>query len=242
MFEEMRGSVGFVGFGTRASVDPDTDCSGLRMRLRLRGNGEAIRKRGHLGERASVAESRIGPEWEWSLFDVYILANSGGEFFCQGTYGERACGGSEGTAEEGSGNHLQTIQSEPFQKRFLRYSSRKDTVTPFAQNPGLAANSHPPSCDLPRPFRCDHSGSRFRLARNRYKSAWDVDWLPTMNGALGIAKNLWLAEGLPAEFLKHLKLSGNPDTAINSSFKIGALAQVGSYSASLACSSGLNEP
>ncbi|KAJ3569378.1 hypothetical protein NP233_g5075 [Leucocoprinus birnbaumii] len=46
-----------------------------------------------------------------------------------------------------------------------------------------------------------------------------------MNGALGIARNLWLAEGLPAEFLKHLKLSGNPDTAVNSSFKIGALAQ-----------------
>ncbi|KAF5360363.1 hypothetical protein D9756_004621 [Leucocoprinus leucothites] len=46
-----------------------------------------------------------------------------------------------------------------------------------------------------------------------------------MNGALGIARNLWLAEGLPIEFLKHLKFHGNPDTAINSSFKIGALAQ-----------------
>lgn len=46
-----------------------------------------------------------------------------------------------------------------------------------------------------------------------------------MNSALGIARNLWLAEGLPAEFLKHLKFHGNPDTAINSSFRIGALAQ-----------------
>lgn len=50
-----------------------------------------------------------------------------------------------------------------------------------------------------------------------------------MNSALGIARNLWLAEGLPAEFLKHLKFHGNPDTAINSSFRIGALAQVSSY-------------
>ncbi|KXN83129.1 Succinate--hydroxymethylglutarate CoA-transferase [Leucoagaricus sp. SymC.cos] len=46
-----------------------------------------------------------------------------------------------------------------------------------------------------------------------------------MNGALSIARNLWRAEGLPADFLKHLKFHGNPDTAINSSFKIGAMAQ-----------------
>jgi hypothetical protein len=50
--------------------------------------------------------------------------------------------------------------------------------------------------------------------------------LLNMNGALGIARDLWLAEGLPAEFLRHLKFHGNPDTAINSSFRIGAMAQV----------------
>ena len=35
--------------------------------------------------------------------------------------------------------------------------------------------------------------------------------------------------GLPVDFLELLKLNGNPETAINSSFSIGALAQVHPY-------------
>jgi len=51
-----------------------------------------------------------------------------------------------------------------------------------------------------------------------------------MINALDIARDLWLAQGLPVDFLEHLKLNGSSDTAINSSFRIGALAQVGSIS------------
>ncbi|KAG0704829.1 CoA-transferase family III [Suillus ampliporus] len=39
------------------------------------------------------------------------------------------------------------------------------------------------------------------------------------------ATSLWLANGLPQEMLSHLKLSDCPDTAINSSFKLGSAAQ-----------------
>ncbi|KAG1777216.1 CoA-transferase family III [Suillus placidus] len=39
------------------------------------------------------------------------------------------------------------------------------------------------------------------------------------------ATSLWLANDLPREILSHLKLSGCPDTAINSSFKLGSAAQ-----------------
>jgi hypothetical protein len=40
-----------------------------------------------------------------------------------------------------------------------------------------------------------------------------------------IARDLWLAQGLPAHFLRHLKFLGNPDTAVRSSFRLGAIAQ-----------------
>jgi hypothetical protein len=40
------------------------------------------------------------------------------------------------------------------------------------------------------------------------------------------ATSLWLANDLPREILSHLKLRGCPDTAINSSFKLGSAAQV----------------
>lgn len=40
-----------------------------------------------------------------------------------------------------------------------------------------------------------------------------------------ITRDFWLAQGLPADFLKHLKFLGNPDTAVISSFKLGAIAQ-----------------
>lgn len=43
------------------------------------------------------------------------------------------------------------------------------------------------------------------------------------------ATSLWLANGLPREMLSHLKLSGCPDTAINSSFKLGSAAQVSNH-------------
>jgi len=49
------------------------------------------------------------------------------------------------------------------------------------------------------------------------------------NNPLGIARDLWLAQGLPVDVLEHLKLNGNPETVINSSFGIGALAQVDPY-------------
>lgn len=39
------------------------------------------------------------------------------------------------------------------------------------------------------------------------------------------ATSLWLANDLPREILSHLKLSDCPDTAINSSFKLGSAAQ-----------------
>ncbi|KAG1743205.1 CoA-transferase family III [Suillus paluster] len=39
------------------------------------------------------------------------------------------------------------------------------------------------------------------------------------------ATSLWLANDLPQEMLSHLKLGGSPDTAINSSFKLGSAAQ-----------------
>lgn len=40
------------------------------------------------------------------------------------------------------------------------------------------------------------------------------------------ATSLWLANDLPREILSHLKLRGSPDTAINSSFKLGSAAQI----------------
>lgn len=40
---------------------------------------------------------------------------------------------------------------------------------------------------------------------------------------------IWLANGLPRETLSHLKLSDCPDTAINSSFKLGSAAQVSKH-------------
>jgi hypothetical protein len=40
------------------------------------------------------------------------------------------------------------------------------------------------------------------------------------------ATSLWLANDLPREFFSHLKLSDCPDTAIDSSFKVGSAAQV----------------
>ncbi|KAF9453123.1 CoA-transferase family III [Macrolepiota fuliginosa MF-IS2] len=46
-----------------------------------------------------------------------------------------------------------------------------------------------------------------------------------MISALEIAEDLWKAQGLPVDFLKHLKFCGDPDTAVQSSFKIGAVAQ-----------------
>ncbi|KAE9402336.1 CoA-transferase family III [Gymnopus androsaceus JB14] len=39
------------------------------------------------------------------------------------------------------------------------------------------------------------------------------------------ARNLWLSTGLPEECLENLNLSKDPDSAINSSFKIGSAAQ-----------------
>lgn len=47
-----------------------------------------------------------------------------------------------------------------------------------------------------------------------------------MTGPMDMAKDLWLAQGLPIDFLKHLHFHGDPDTAINSSFKLGTIAQV----------------
>lgn len=39
-------------------------------------------------------------------------------------------------------------------------------------------------------------------------------------------KSIWLSNGLPEDFLSHLKSTGNPDTAIPSSFRVGLAAQV----------------
>ena len=39
-------------------------------------------------------------------------------------------------------------------------------------------------------------------------------------------RSIWISNGLPESFLGHLKLSGNPDTAIQSSFRLGLAAQV----------------
>ncbi|KAJ7242828.1 CoA-transferase family III domain-containing protein [Mycena haematopus] len=43
--------------------------------------------------------------------------------------------------------------------------------------------------------------------------------------AIRTARSLWLANGLPAQFLSRLNLSNHPDSAINSSFKLGSIAQ-----------------
>ncbi|KAJ7857775.1 CoA-transferase family III domain-containing protein [Mycena leptocephala] len=42
---------------------------------------------------------------------------------------------------------------------------------------------------------------------------------------ISTTKSLWLANGLPAQFLSRLNLSSNPNSAINSSFKLGNVAQ-----------------
>ncbi|KAJ7688219.1 CoA-transferase family III domain-containing protein [Mycena olivaceomarginata] len=42
---------------------------------------------------------------------------------------------------------------------------------------------------------------------------------------IGKARSLWLANGLPAQFLSRLNLSNHPNSAINSSFKLGNIAQ-----------------
>ncbi|KAF8208643.1 CoA-transferase family III domain-containing protein [Mycena galopus ATCC 62051] len=42
---------------------------------------------------------------------------------------------------------------------------------------------------------------------------------------IGTARNLWLANGLPAQFLSRLNLSNHPNSAINSLFKLGSIAQ-----------------
>ncbi|KAF8904080.1 CoA-transferase family III [Gymnopilus junonius] len=39
-------------------------------------------------------------------------------------------------------------------------------------------------------------------------------------------RSIWTSNGLPEGFLQHLKLTGNPDTAIPSSFKLGLAAQI----------------
>ena len=39
-------------------------------------------------------------------------------------------------------------------------------------------------------------------------------------------KSIWLSNSLPEDFLSHLKLTGNPETAIPSSFRVGLAAQV----------------
>lgn len=38
--------------------------------------------------------------------------------------------------------------------------------------------------------------------------------------------SLWVSNGLPENFLSHLKLTGNPDTVVQSSFRVGLAAQV----------------
>jgi hypothetical protein len=38
MLEEMGGSIGFVSLSTRTSINPDANCCGLSMRMRLCGN------------------------------------------------------------------------------------------------------------------------------------------------------------------------------------------------------------
>ena len=38
-------------------------------------------------------------------------------------------------------------------------------------------------------------------------------------------KSIWLSNGLPEDFLSRLKFTGNPDTAIPSSFRVGLAAQ-----------------
>jgi hypothetical protein len=51
-----------------------------------------------------------------------------------------------------------------------------------------------------------------------------------MTEAFTVARDLWQGSGLPVSFLdRHLKLHGDPIAAINSSFKIGVLAQVGVF-------------
>ncbi|KAF7365441.1 hypothetical protein MVEN_00417100 [Mycena venus] len=42
---------------------------------------------------------------------------------------------------------------------------------------------------------------------------------------ISVAKALWLANGLPAQFLSRLNISSHPNSAINSSFKLGNVAQ-----------------
>ncbi|KAJ3492920.1 hypothetical protein NLJ89_g11137 [Agrocybe chaxingu] len=39
-------------------------------------------------------------------------------------------------------------------------------------------------------------------------------------------RNLWTSNGLPEEFLRHLKLRGDADSAVNSSFRLGLAAQI----------------
>ncbi|KAF8817175.1 CoA-transferase family III [Phlegmacium glaucopus] len=39
-------------------------------------------------------------------------------------------------------------------------------------------------------------------------------------------KILWISNGFPEDFLSHLKLTGNPDTAVPSSFRLGLAAQI----------------
>ncbi|KAG1743209.1 CoA-transferase family III [Suillus paluster] len=52
-----------------------------------------------------------------------------------------------------------------------------------------------------------------------------MSYTPDVADPCNQATSLWLANGLPQEMLSHLKLGDCPDTAVNSSFKVGSAAQ-----------------
>ena len=47
-----------------------------------------------------------------------------------------------------------------------------------------------------------------------------------MNSALIDARRLWVEAGLPEDYLKNLRLHEKPDPIIDTSFKLGSVAQV----------------
>lgn len=62
VLEEVSSSVGGIGLGPGTRIYPDTNRRGLRMGVRLRSNGEAIRKSGCLGYGGEVGRCRESPQ------------------------------------------------------------------------------------------------------------------------------------------------------------------------------------
>ena len=62
VLEKMSGSVGGIGLRPGTSIYPDTDCSGLSVGVRLRSDGETIRKGSRLGYGGKVGRCRERPQ------------------------------------------------------------------------------------------------------------------------------------------------------------------------------------